>query len=346
MKTILSVILLLLTIRTSCAMVHPAQGCGWYYKGFLGYAYVLRDVDASYDGGLVNISPSSTAGSIIVPEFRFRAENLGSLLGMTCAANTTLTTRYSSAGNFVSGINPVGYPKAAGKEFSTNIPGIGMIISLKDTTLMDNSAFFPLSNTLAVDAISAGGVTFAVMLVKTGPVPQGQNTFTGQSILTDSHNNNYVASFRQLVQLDQCAVANKESAIGVPMGTVSRQNLKSAAATGGEMKNFAIPLVDCHTRSGSNNVAKVRFDATGGSTIVDIDNGILGLDSRSEAKGVGIQILKENGITPFPLGKETSAGTIKPGNMTLNFRARYVKTNDHPQPGSANARASFTVSYN
>ncbi|MBN1084366.1 fimbrial protein [Erwinia aphidicola] len=72
---------------------------------------------------------------------------------------------------------------------------------------------------------------------------------------------------------------------------------------------------------------------------------MLGLDKSSKASGIGIQLLKEDGVTPFPLGTATLVGAVEKGDMTLNFNARYIKTSPKPQPGSANAKASFTVSY-
>ncbi|MDR5783744.1 fimbrial protein [Caballeronia sp. LZ065] len=78
----------------------------------------------------------------------------------------------------------------------------------------------------------------------------------------------------------------------------------------------------------------------------------LALAPGSTAAGVGIQIL--NGADPIAFGPDSraagtlnqwSAGTSAGGVMQIPLAARYVRTASALVPGSAHAKATFTLSY-
>jgi len=81
---------------------------------------------------------------------------------------------------------------------------------------------------------------------------------------------------------------------------------------------------------------------------------VLTLSPDSQAKGVGIEVLK--GDTVLAYGPDSNAtgnlnqwhaGTISTGMSTFSIplTARYVQTDPVVTPGSANGRATFTMSY-
>ncbi|MNO06732.1 F17a-G fimbrial adhesin precursor [compost metagenome] len=74
----------------------------------------------------------------------------------------------------------------------------------------------------------------------------------------------------------------------------------------------------------------------------------------STVKGIGIQILKDNVVLGYGPDSSAagntnqwSAGTVKQGqaSMIIPLQARYVQTTARITSGSANANATFTMSY-
>lgn len=84
---------------------------------------------------------------------------------------------------------------------------------------------------------------------------------------------------------------------------------------------------------------------------------VLSLAPDSKATGVGVQFFKQGSATPLGFGPDSSskgntnqwlAGTLtgsSGGNLNIPLVAKYVKTAPKITPGSVNARASFTLSY-
>jgi type 1 fimbria pilin len=242
----------------------------------------------------------------------------------------------------VSGLNPPAFPNAAGKVYPTNIAGIGMITKIYNSSL-NGKEYFPMSTSSAQNWYfgTFKGITLTVTLIKTGDIPPGTHVVTGTTSLSAGGQVFQTSEFKLSVFVENCAIPNKGATTQVMMDEASIINLNPT----GPAQPFSIPLTNCSTGPASDNIAKVLFDGIGGSTNADASNGVLGLDKSSKASGIGIQLLKEDGVTPFPLGTATLVGAVEKGDMTLNFNARYIKTSPKPQPGSANAKASFTVSY-
>ncbi|WP_176048594.1 fimbrial protein [Burkholderia sp. BCC1644] len=139
-----------------------------------------------------------------------------------------------------------------------------------------------------------------------------------------------------------CSVTTKT--INVPFGGVSMTSVENAPE-----RSFNIGL-SC---SGGTNAAKTRMymtltDATDSSN----RSNMLNLTSNSTAKGVGVQI--KNGSTAVSYGPDSSnAGNENQwfvtetgnGNVDIPLTARYVTTGGKLAAGSANAIATFTMSY-
>jgi type 1 fimbria pilin len=72
------------------------------------------------------------------------------------------------------------------------------------------------------------------------------------------------------------------------------------------------------------------------------------LGDGSTAVGMGIQILRDDGITPVALGTEVPLVVIKPtGETVLPFTARFYQTADSAdvQGGVAKGSLGFTLTY-
>jgi len=303
--------------------------------------YTADQVTATRTWGTRTIPLSAAIGSEILDEtMLLPPENFSDYVGMECGKSATITAKYTSAAAPVSGLNPPAFPNAAGKVYPTNIAGIGMITKFK-IGMIDSGEYFPTTLPMPERLGFSVGIPLGVTLIKTGDISPGSHVVTGTTSLSAGGEVFETADFKISVFVENCSIPNKGATTQVVMDEASIINLNPT----GPAQPFSIPLTNCSTGPASENIANVLFDGIGGSTNADASNGVLGLDKSSKASGIGIQLLKEDGVTPFPLGTATRVGAVEKGDMTLNFNARYIKTSAKPQPGSANAKASFTVSY-
>lgn len=139
-------------------------------------------------------------------------------------------------------------------------------------------------------------------------------------------------------------------AVAVPMTSVHMALFKGVGTTT-TPNPFEIALACSGGVAGTSTNAYVTLTDT---TMPGNTSTTLSLTKDSKALGVGIQILK-NG-TPLGFGPDSAAvgntnqwyaGTIAQGqaNLKIPLSARYVQTGEKVTPGSANARATFTLSY-
>ncbi|MGL6017133.1 MAG: fimbrial protein [Gibbsiella quercinecans] len=147
------------------------------------------------------------------------------------------------------------------------------------------------------------------------------------------------------------AVANSTcSAVGdtnqtVTLGTYglsTSSGFGSGIGTTTPLKGFNVAL-DCTELSGSFDVL-LQFDGT--AAVGLSDSGVMALGDSSSATGLGVQLLdsNENAIplaTPF----KVAAYPLSSSNIVTQFYARYYQTADKVTGGSANATATYTISY-
>ncbi|HEY1847474.1 MAG TPA: fimbrial protein [Buttiauxella sp.] len=135
-----------------------------------------------------------------------------------------------------------------------------------------------------------------------------------------------------------CTVVN--TATDVPMWTFNRSVLPGIGNTIGNT-DFTIPL-DCQS-----NVRVNLSISAGANGAFDSSRGIINLDTTSgtDAQGIAVQILyKCSG-----LALDTSTFISEPiglGIRNIPLEARYYQTNDTVTAGTANATATFTLTYN
>ncbi|MFG1173034.1 fimbrial protein [Erwiniaceae bacterium CAU 1747] len=334
---LMTLLCLLLAKQTFAAssLTQPKNTCLWLN----GWSTAYDDtVPVSGTFGGITVGRDAAIGSIIGEE-KILLINYSGYAYLNCYGNAILVGNNTAAAAPVD-VVAQGYPGSAGKVFPTNIPGIGVMTRIKKFGDLTNSAFFPISQSIPASKYNYTP-TIGVILVKTGEIEPGVHVVKSTSSLSTLQFKFLTSDFSITVTADNCSIASPGSTISVLMGNYSISDLNPTSFS----QRFQIPLTNCTTGSAMSNIANVTFTPTGGSTIADGPNGILGLDSTSKATGIGIQILKEDNVTAFPLGVVNPAGAITPGETVLQFNARYIKTNNSPQPGSANAKANFTVSY-
>lgn len=245
-------------------------------------------------------------------------------------------------GNAYSGrLAPVGLYST----WPTGVSGIGVRMRYSYTP---NSLWWPLLVDIPGLYVTTNNTTIAVELVKTGRITAG-GTMTGELAgIWVRSKTVQIASFRISGSIElkpnvpTCSVTTKS--IKVQFGEV---NLNGTAAAPEQPVNIGLQC------SGGTRDAKTRMYIT----LTDAANpgnrsDVLTLTNASTAKGVGVRIM--NGTTPVRYGPDSSETgnpnqwfVTEAGNQTVNIplSARYVRTSDTPKGGTADAVATFTMSY-
>lgn len=146
--------------------------------------------------------------------------------------------------------------------------------------------------------------------------------------------------FRYIISTSNTATAScqvLDSNLNVDMGFAAATKFNGVGSTLNSVP-FAISL-NCDALTSVN----IKLDSV--STLADAANGVLGLSSASTAKGVGIQITYND--VAVKLGSLINYGTTSAatGMVHIPFKAAYYKTLTDIEPGTVNATASFTLTY-
>lgn len=262
-------------------------------------------------------------------------------------------------------------PLLQGTVFKTNIPGVGLIaqvswLALGDWSLISGKlGFMPYSvKRTAVSAFVRGPAVVRFTLVKTSdaiPVGMTQLQNSTSAIKFTSGTKQLFSVFvTGSVTRSECSLPNSapggQTYITVPMGDVNRRKF-SGKDSYLDSKDFTIPLTSCVAGTYpadqpwnfyQNSNVNIKFEGAGGSPIIDASRGIVGLTSESKAKGIAVQIMRKDGVTPLSLNMDVSLAQVVGTSMNIDLKARYIQTSENPigpEPGVANARLAFTVTY-
>lgn len=268
----------------------------------------------------------------------------GTLVGtrydnITCSVTKTSTV----AGTLVSGYTDV---------YRTSNPGIGVRLEYS-AALLGSYTSAPRTETYNTNAPS-GTVQFfrRAVLVIVGPVATGMLTslpsltvtFGPGPNCTPANTFSTVSTTMTLtgavITGQTCSVTTPS--VGVTLPPVSQSDLIPAGTTAGN-KAFAIGL-NC---TAGTNVYVTLTDATDNSNRTSL----LKLGPSSTARGVQLRILR-NGTTPVLFGADSAvAGNVNQflvgassSVTSVNLTAQYISTGT-VAPGSVNAAATFTMSY-
>ena len=334
---------------------------------------VLADCKAEFD----NAFPTFNMGNHYVP----RDAPIGSVIGtagqyytysysgkIQCSRGDT----FSTLSNWpeVTGLT-LPEPWQRGTVLKTNIPGVGMIVETwwfaadNWESISGDYRFSPYTlklNEWTAEISPPGGVKFT--LIKTShDVPVGETKlvngtsavrfYSGKKIL-------FSVFVTGSVTRSECFLpggsAGGKTYIKVAMGDVQRREFNGKDSYL-DSKDFTIPLTSCVAGTYpdkqpwnfyQNSNVHIKFEGAGGSPIIDASRGIVGLTSESTAKGVAVQIMHKDGVTPVKLNEDVSIAKVTGTSMNIDLKARYIQVSDSPmgpEPGVANAKVAFTVTY-
>lgn len=335
-----------------------ANNCRWdaapgpiNYQADLGTVYVPRDASVgSVIGVLDKFVISNSPGPTI------SCNNDGSvMLNFNAVTVAPLQRPVHSA---------MGGTGSSDKIFATNVPGVGARITLEaGFDGQAGNAFVPIGSPVVpfnaqlgqnlIVPFNLARLRSMVTLIKTGPIapgPQVVNRHMFDGNFSDI-GKGFGYSVNATVMQSQCAVgANPVSVDPVPLGDWQVSDFThpgyTTAPTG-----FTITLSNCEADPTHANQANahIRLDGADGSLPEgDGSRGVFTLGNGSTAAGVGIQVLRGDGVTPVPLGTDVSFGPIEDGrNKTLDFSASLYQTGNVGQvtPGIARGALSFTITF-
>ncbi|NUT76733.1 type 1 fimbrial protein [Pseudomonas sp. C1C7] len=351
----------MISVLAGCQFAQQALAntCRWdtvagpiNYQANLGSVYVPRD---------------ASVGSVIGVVDQFVFSN-SSGPAITCTNDGTGVTLNFSARNvapfdrrFQGSING---ERSTDKIFATNVPGVGARITLESGFNGAGNAFKPIGGSPIVpfDAVldqrlivpfNLSRLRSQVTLIKTGPIAPGPQIVNRH--MFDGHFSDIGRGFgynlNATVIQSQCAVgANPVSVDPVPLGTWQVSDFTHPGFSTSPAA-FTITLSSCEADPTNANQANahIRLDGANGSLPVgDGSQGVFSLSSGSTARGVGMQIMRGDGVTPVPLGADVSFGAIEDGrDKTLDFTARFYQIDNVGQigPGRAEGALSFTITY-
>lgn len=132
-----------------------------------------------------------------------------------------------------------------------------------------------------------------------------------------------------------CYVETADENKTVQLGRWPTNQLRTAGSTTQSMP-FTLKLNGCPP--GSASITFSGKQASGNS-------GLLALNDGSGATNVAIE-LRDKDKTPLPLEQASKDVAVDAnGNAVLTFFANYISLADNPQPGPANADATFMINY-
>ncbi|XWJ90463.1 fimbrial protein [Phytobacter ursingii] len=292
----------------------------------------------------LNVARNTPPGTAIGP--LMSASGSGSMVSVFCSARLRAFAGYISSGLVESDIPGI---------YKTNVDGIGIKVLANGQTVTQTPVLYHTSNTGSgnFDGLSINSNITAQLYV-IGPVnPTATNNKVQISNLqvgfwaNDSTTPGGVRWGTLTINITT-GVLNvlscKTPNVTVPLGSHSASDFATVGATSAPVA-FNIVVNEC-----SKNMASVSYTlkpAAGISLVTKPFGQYLTLDSSSVASGVGVQVLKADGVTPvdydvkYPAsGYSTTAG----GNFTIPLHARYIRTGT-VSAGSANSAAEFVMSY-
>lgn len=247
--------------------------------------------------------------------------------------------------------------------YATGVPGVGIIVQGRNRDYSSGvanpgaPALGPGWTTIVAGWSTYWDSSFGARLVssgdtaiRTGPVTLGK---IGEIMLVENGVTNAIVPVDLVVggtlniTSKTCDVSAGSKNIFVPMGTINTNAFAGVGSTAGSGA-FVVQLDNC---SSGLNVYMTVTDSSNPSNTSDV----LGLTPGAQAAtGIGIRIARQDNSQRVSYGPESSlrgnqgqlsVGTATGATINLAFNATYVQTLSAIIGGTANAIATFTMSY-
>ena len=268
--------------------------------------------------GTLTVPPSSAIGSLIDS----RTISVGSspnILNINGEFSHNLT-KFTTLSGLGEGI------------YDTNIQGIGIKVIHYPTGV------FPYSMTYSGQGLTQPA-DYIVELYKTASTVQSGTITSGEIATVACNSTIYNAINLSAVNVVNTACTVNTSSLTVPLGTVYASEFNTGTVgTVSHETAFTIPL-DCPSAGVS---VKMQLD---GNIVSGFPTALALSDSGTDgvADGYGVQVL--TGSSPIIIGTPTQVATTTSGQVDVQLKARYIKTQTVSNSGRADSTATFTLTY-
>ncbi|RQT68014.1 fimbrial protein [Burkholderia cepacia] len=241
--------------------------------------------------------------------------------------------------------------------FPTSASGIGVRISFANNIGPSEGKWWPFGFNTSSEYVSIAKSPLRIEFVKTGPIT-AQADITGEIGGMWVDNNNFQmasykinGSIKIRPRVPTCSVATKLVNVSMtPADSISSREFSGVGSTSPE-RDFSIRL---NCTGGDPDTSTNAYVTLTDQTNNGNRSNQLSLTKDSTAKGVKVQILKAGKLLSY--GPDSSAagnpnqwkaGNIPRGisSFEIPLTARYIQTESSVKGGTANAVATFTMSY-
>lgn len=297
------------------------------------------------------------------PQSMYAGNKEGAILNCHYMPADPPTANLSNTAPIFPGILPPidGTKDVNGHVMQTNVPGVGVYVELgfpyddsADNTFTPDSGSTAIPYTGTMRRNTAFNMPLSTMygevyFIKTGNIAPGPQFVSGEIFHGNIHHSGKVMEYHlnATVAQAQCSLkADAVSADPVLLGDYKLDDFKGIGTTTPAVP-FNITLSDCQDASAPNpQPARVHIELDGvkGSTPTVPTEGRFSLTGTSDATGIEIQLLRNDG-SPMPLATKVDVKPVEIGVTRLDFQARYYQSDSKVTPGLAEGALNFTVSY-
>ncbi|WP_152982655.1 fimbrial protein [Stenotrophomonas humi] len=340
MKTILRMLVLL----TGALMVFPSLA--------------QMSTCTSGSGGPLNVPLYNLNGPVVVDASApLNSEIARILLGHNASTQFLVTCKGETNTGHIRSSLTVTRPKIAGTNLhESGIPGIGMRIQMRSVSGSPSYLSTSVTNDYKWTPLHFVPET-EIHLFRVGEIEVGRSLALGEIAEARTMGGGITNELKWMTfrlmdviqvipQVMTCGVIKPEMQVRLP--SVQAASFNGVGSTlAGEAFQIGMKCKD-GVAGAKRNVHVVLTDQSNPANRSDT----LSLSDGSDARGVGLQILKDTTVVRYgPDSSEASAenrwlaGSAGNGDFSIPLTARYVQTETEIQPGSVTARATFTISY-
>ncbi|MCP1172769.1 fimbrial protein [Ralstonia chuxiongensis] len=241
-------------------------------------------------------------------------------------------------------VNGVGASASAARKTELPIGTTGLAWSF----VYENSKGKLIVEDLSLGGFSQGGGRYGwentklqLQIKKIGPVTAGASVPAGRLGYLNKNNEIDLFSINTSNKASVGTRSCKTPDVVVRMGDRNRVGQFKGVGTSLAPVNFSINLKECPSA-----ISKVSYLLKPNTQIVDATQTVVALDAGSVAKGVGLQVLNQNG-KPVTLNETVVYSEYDKvgGNFSIPFKAAYYQTAPVVEAGSANSSLTLVMSY-
>ncbi|WLH33118.1 fimbrial protein [Pseudomonas sp. FP2196] len=180
-----------------------------------------------------------------------------------------------------------------------------------------------------------------VRIVQTGPIKDGTIIPAGRLASLMTSDGSTFATFNLTNAIRIVGGACITPDVDVDMGHTTKTSQFKKVGDHSDPVDFIIQLRDC-----PNFLNTVKYSIKANTQVIDKTNGIVSLDSTSSARGIGLQVKRDND-QPLVFGTEYTFSEYNRagGNFVIPFSAAYTQVSPSIEAGAANSSLTFTMSY-